>query len=112
MRIIVACALVSLNMLCSATAQDYYTTNRAGGAACFTEKAYDEYMDAAIHAHKTRDASWMISLYKSGVCIRLRSGLRVTLKDYSMWGKSQIYVHPPDGGAPVVVWTANENFTK
>ena len=34
-------------------AQDYRTTNKAGGAACFTKAAYEEYRKAALHAHRT-----------------------------------------------------------
>ena len=91
-------------------AQDYRTTNKAGGAACFTKAAYEEYRKAALHAHRTKDKSWMEQVYNSGRCFPMARGLRVTVKDSSMSGTSQVYLHPRSGGAPMEVWTANENF--
>ena len=92
--------------------RDYRATNAGGGAACFTEDAFDEYMDAVIRAKTTGDTSWMASLYSRGDCIRMPRGARVTVNDYGFLGASQIYLHPKGGGPPVLVWTANENFSE
>lgn len=91
-------------------AQDYRTTNKAGGAACFTKDAYDEYRKAALRAHRTKDPTWMEQVYNSGRCFPMERGLRVTVKDSSISGTSQVYLHPRSGGTPMEVWTANENF--
>ena len=72
--------------------REYRTTNDGGGAACLTREAFDEYSDAAIHAYETRDTSWMSAVYASGQCIRLETGLRVTIERGGGLGVSQIYV--------------------
>lgn len=86
------------------------TTNKGGGFACLTESAYDELTQAILHAQKTKDTSWAKSLLDSTRCFSMKKGLQVTIKDYEFLGVSEIYLHPPGGGAPVAVWTANENF--
>ena len=103
--------IVLLGTIGAAFAQaDYRTTNQGGGVVCLTEKAYDQFMDAILHGQKTKDYSWAESLLDGRRCFQVRKGLRVTLIDYGFLGVSQIYLHPPGGGAPVTVWTANENF--
>ena len=87
------------------------TTNRAGGSACLTKEAYNELTKASIHAQKTKDTSWVQSIFDSRRCFNMRKGLQVTIKDFGFLGLSEIYLHPSGGGAPVAVWTANENFT-
>ena len=86
------------------------TTNKGGGFACFTKADADEFTRAQIHAQDTKDTSWALSLISSQRCFSMKKGLRVTIKNFEILGLSEIYLHPPGGGAPVAVWTANENF--
>lgn len=111
MRYLAKCLIVCMTFpLLIVTAPAYATelriTNAGGGFACFTEHAHDEFMEAVT----AKDTSWMMSLVKSGECFQMKVGLKATLKDYSMWGTSEIYLHPPGEGRPIAVWTVNENF--
>lgn len=91
-------------------AQDYRTTNKAGGAACSSEDAYEEYRKSARRAHRTNDMTWIEQVYNSGRCFPMERGMRVTVKDPGTSGTSQVYLHPRSGGTPMEVWTADENF--
>ena len=86
------------------------TSNKAGGIACFSETKFSEFTKAAIHAKDNRDPTWMQSLLNSQQCFAMKRGLQFTIKDFGYLGVSEIYLHPPGGGAPVTVWTANENL--
>ena len=85
-------------------------TNKGGGIVCFSEASYKEFTRAALHAKDTKDSSWMQSMLTSQQCLAVKRGLRYTIKDFGYLGVSEIYLHPPGGGAPVTVWTANENL--
>ena len=91
-------------------AQEYRTTNKAGGAACFSKDAYEEFRKAALRSQRTKDPTWMEQVYNSGRCFPMERGMRVTVKDSGTQGTSQIYLHPLSGGTPMEVWTADENF--
>ena len=97
-------------MYTAAHATTYRTTNKVGPAACFTEKAYEDYAKAAIHARSTRDVSWMKHLYDTRQCFRMEKELRVTVED-SGFTVSQIRIFPRGGGTPILAWTSNENFS-
>lgn len=108
---IIATALLLFSTIVEAQ-QTRQTTNKGGGFACFTEEAHDELMSAINHAQKTKDSSWAKSILDSQRCFSMKKGLKITIKDFGFLGLSEIYLHPPGGGAPVAVWTANENFQK
>ena len=84
--------------------------SEAGGAACFSKDAYEEFRKAALRSERTKDPTWMEQVYNSGRCFPMERGMRVTVKDSGKSGTSQVYLHPRSGGKPMVVWTANENF--
>ena len=104
---IAAALLIAAN---GSWAQDYRTTNKAGGAACSSRDAYEEYRKAARRAHRTKDQTWIEQVYNSGRCFPMERGMRVTVKDDSTPGTAQVYLHPRSGGTPMEVWTADENF--
>ena len=94
----------------SSQSSTYYTTNKVGPAACLTADAYDQYVDATVHARKTQDTSRMAWLYNSGQCFRMKKGAKATLVD-SGFTVSQIRLYAPTGEA-VLVWTASENIKR
>lgn len=79
------------------------------GAVCITRDALERYMAAVLHARETRDVSWMKHLYDSEQCVRVKKGLKVTVKNAGLT-VSQVYVHAKEGGGPLVGWTVNEMF--
>ena len=104
--------VVALAMHVSLSAQTtYHTTNEGGGFACFTEKGYDDLLSAIIHGQQTKDYSWAQTLLDGGKCFSMKKGLVVTIIDFNFFSASNVYLHIPGGGAPVAVWTANENFS-
>lgn len=86
-----------------ALAQQAVVTNRGGGFACTTRSAFDELSKAAA----AQDKSWVQRIPGCGI---LKVGSRVTIKSLG-FAVSEIYVHPPGGGRPVLVWTHTENIS-
>ena len=113
MRRTMALCMVALTVSVSAPREVSATEYRIRhvGAVCITRDAYDRYATAVLHARKTRDVIWMKHLYDSEECIRVKEGLRVTIKDAGLL-VSQVYIFAREGGAPLVGWTANEIFMK
>ena len=105
-RLLCMVLIVHVFLVFPALAQNLLITNGGGGFACLTESGHDELMKA-INA---KNYSWAQSMLDGGQCIRMKNGLRATIKDYGMLGLSEIYLHPLGGGRPITVWTVNENF--
>ena len=97
---------IGLFLVPGAHAQELVVVNKGGGLACFTEEAHDELIDALV----ANNWAWAGTLVEEQKCFQMVDGLKATVKDYSMFGASEIYLHPPGGGRPIAVFTVNENF--
>ena len=86
------------------------TETTSNGIACFSKDDHDQLHKAIVHIQETGDRSWFYALINSNRCFVMREGLKVTIKDYNMLGGSQIYLHPPGGGQPTLVWTVNDSY--
>lgn len=75
-----------------------------GYPACLTEENFEE----AIQALVASDTDWFLAI---DGCIITKPGLKLTLVDYGL-GRSQVRIHPPEGGRPILMWTNSENLKK
>ncbi len=76
-------------------------------AACVSREAYDAYVEAAVWASETRDASRMVAVYASGICVRMQPNELVRVKSPGVLVSEICYPATP---CTTTLYTANERL--
>ena len=75
-------------------------TLKSDTPACLSEDDYDQ----MLAARSANNESWLTQIFASNRCQILKKDTKGALKDVQIFGPNEVYVLPPRGGQPVVLW--------
>ncbi len=87
-------------------AQEIIVTNKGGGMAC----AEKEDLERAYEYAREGKTSAFKHLHQSGRCFTLLKGLSGRIRNYSIFGVSEIELRGLGNSGPLPVFTGNDNF--